>query len=167
MHKIHLVKPMITPTILSGLQKNPHGFRSFLKNREGLVRTPMQNVRILLAEDNDVNSKLATRMLNRLGYAVDPVVNGRQAIIALQKRVYDLVLMDLQMPEMDGLTATRWILANPDQVLVVPSIIALTANTLHEDRRRCEESGMVDFIPKPIGFEVLSAVLQKWIKCVA
>jgi CheY-like chemotaxis protein len=66
------------------------------------------------------------------------------------------------MPEMDGLAATRWILANPSQVQSVPCIIALTANTLPEDRERCTESGMVDFISKPIGFEALSRVLQKW-----
>jgi CheY-like chemotaxis protein len=75
--------------------------------------------------------------------------------------------MDLNMPEMDGFAATRWILNNPSEILLVPSIIALTANTLPEDRKRCEESGMVDFIPKPIGLESLSHVLQKWSRRVA
>jgi CheY-like chemotaxis protein len=130
-------------------------------------RSDHRNVRILLAEDNEVNSKLAVRMLTRLGYAVDAVINGQEAIQALQKQSYAIVLMDLHMPEMDGLTATRWILDHPAQVVEVPRIIALTANTLPEDRKRCEESGMVDFIPKPIGFEALSSVLNKWSRRVA
>lgn len=118
-------------------------------------------------EDNDVNSRLTTRMLVRLGYEVHAVLNGREAIRALQNQTYSVVLMDLNMPEMDGFTATRWILNHPSEVLVVPTIIALTANTLPEDRKRCQESGMVDFIPKPIGFESLSTVLEKWCRRVA
>jgi CheY-like chemotaxis protein len=118
-------------------------------------------------EDNDVNSRLTARMLARLGYQVDAVLNGREAIRALQSQTYAIVLMDLHMPEMDGLAATRWILSHPGEVLMVPTIIALTANTLPEDRKRCEESGMVDFIPKPIGFEALSSVLEKWSRRVA
>ncbi len=125
-------------------------------------RSSQCDIRILLAEDNEVNSRLAVRMLTRLGYTVDTVINGQEAIQALQTRTYTIVLMDLNMPEMDGLTATRWILAHPAQLQHVPRIIALTANTLPEDRKRCEESGMVDFIPKPIGFEALSSVLLKW-----
>jgi CheY-like chemotaxis protein len=124
-------------------------------------------MRILLVEDNEVNSRLTTRMLARLGYQVDAVLNGREAIRALQNQSYAIVLMDLNMPEMDGFAATRWILNNPSEILLVPSIIALTANTLPEDRKRCEESGMVDFIPKPIGLESLSQVLQKWSRRVA
>jgi CheY-like chemotaxis protein len=125
------------------------------------------DIRILLVEDNDVNSRLTTRMLARLGYKVDAVLNGREAIHALQSQAYAIVLMDLHMPEMDGLAATRWILSHPSEVQMVPTIIALTANTLPEDRKRCEESGMVDFIPKPIGFEALSIVLEKWSRRVA
>jgi CheY-like chemotaxis protein len=124
-------------------------------------------IRILLVEDNDVNSRLTTRMLVRLGYQVDAVLNGREAIRALQSQSYAIVLMDLNMPEMDGFAATRWILNHPSEIQPVPCIIALTANTLPEDRRRCEESGMVDFIPKPIGLESLSSVLEKWSRRVA
>jgi CheY-like chemotaxis protein len=123
-------------------------------------RATARGVRILLVEDNDVNSRLTTRMLARLGYEVDAVLNGREAIRALQNESYAIVLMDLNMPEMDGFAATRWILNHPSELRLVPSIIALTANTLPEDRKRCEESGMVDFIPKPIGMESLSHVLE-------
>lgn len=132
-----------------------------------LDSSTLRGIRILLVEDNDVNSRLTTRMLARLGYQVDAVLNGREAIRALQTQSYAIVLMDLNMPEMDGFAATRWILNNPSEILLVPSIIALTANTLPEDRKRCEESGMVDFIPKPIGLESLSQVLQKWSRRVA
>lgn len=130
-------------------------------------RATARGVRILLVEDNDVNSRLTTRMLARLGYEVDAVLNGREAIRALQNESYAIVLMDLNMPEMDGFAATRWILNHPSELRLVPSIIALTANTLPEDRKRCEESGMVDFIPKPIGMESLSHVLEKWSRRVA
>lgn len=130
-------------------------------------RSTQRDIRILLVEDNEVNSRLTARMLARLGYKVDAVLNGREAIRALQSQPYAIVLMDLNMPEMDGLAATRWILNHPSEVLVVPTIIALTANTLPEDRKRCEDSGMVDFIAKPIGFESLSSVLDKWSRRVA
>jgi CheY-like chemotaxis protein len=130
-------------------------------------RSAPPEIRILLVEDNDVNSRLTTRMLARLGYTVDAVLNGREAIQALQSQAYAIVLMDLHMPEMDGLAATRWILDHPGELIVMPTIIALTANTLPEDRKRCEESGMVDFIAKPIGFESLSTVLEKWSRRVA
>lgn len=133
-------------------------------DREGILigGSVQHDIRILLAEDNDVNSRLATRMLTKLGYTVDAVINGREAIKALRAKAYDIVLMDLQMPEMDGLAAARWIHANRSQLILVPRIIALTANTMPEDRKLCEESGMVDFIAKPIAFESLSTVLQKW-----
>lgn len=124
-------------------------------------KSPM---RILLAEDNHVNCKLASRMLVKLGYESDAVTNGKDAIAALRERPYEIVLMDLQMPEMDGLAATRWILANPTEFPSIPSIIALTANTLPEDRQRCQDSGMVDFIAKPVGMATLSDVLQRWMK---
>lgn len=127
-------------------------------------RLEQRDIRILLAEDNDVNSKLATRMLVRLGYTVDAVINGREAIHALKNRAYSIVLMDLHMPEMDGLAATQWILANPSQLIRVPPIIALTANTLPEDRQRCEQSGMVDFISKPFGFDSLATALEKCLR---
>lgn len=130
-------------------------------------RFTSRGIRILLVEDNEVNSRLTTRMLVRLGYQVDAVLNGREAIHALQTQSYAIVLMDLNMPEMDGFTATRWILNHPSEILLVPSIIALTANTLPEDRKRCEESGMVDFIAKPIGLDSLSHVLEKWSRRVA
>jgi len=126
------------------------------------ARKVIKEVSILLAEDNSINSHIAMRMLSRLGYNPDCVSNGREAIEALQKRAYDIVLMDLQMPEMDGITAAQWIVSHPKQLVLLPNIIAMTANTLPEAEQRCRESGMIDFIAKPIGLAVLADVLQRW-----
>ncbi len=117
-------------------------------------------LRILLAEDNRVNQKLATQQLKRMGYRADVVSNGLEAIEALKRQTYDLVLMDVQMPEMDGLTASHHIrtqFPTDNQ----PFIIALTANAMQGDQKRCLEAGMNDYISKPVRLEQLSAALQK------
>ncbi|HNT25690.1 MAG TPA: histidine kinase N-terminal 7TM domain-containing protein [Anaerolineales bacterium] len=113
-------------------------------------RLPM---RILVAEDNVTNQKLALRLLERLGYRADVAANGLEVIAALQRQQYDVVLMDVQMPEMDGLETTRtirrqWPQWNPG--IPRPSIIAMTANALKEDRLECLEAGMDDYLSKPI-----------------
>jgi PAS domain S-box-containing protein len=120
------------------------------------------NISILLVEDNLVNQKVAIRMLQRLGYVADLANNGLEAIAALKDRPYDLVLMDVQMPHMDGIAATIHILQEwqEDQR---PIIIAMTANAMSQDRDRCLEAGMSDHIAKPIRLEQLSKVLTKWI----
>lgn len=121
-----------------------------------------KKLRILIAEDNDINSRLADRMLCRLGYQARIVVNGREAIDTLQSEAYDLVLMDLQMPVMDGFEATRWIYDHPEMLQQVPAVVAMTANTRLEDRQKAAEVGMVDFIAKPISLDRLRSVLQQW-----
>jgi CheY-like chemotaxis protein len=116
-------------------------------------------LKILVAEDNAVNQKLVLRLLERHGYAADVVENGLQAVAAVAEADYDLVLMDLQMPELDGLEATRRILANrPDSA---PRIVALTANAMAEDRAMCIAAGMHDYLSKPIRPEELVAVLER------
>jgi CheY-like chemotaxis protein len=114
--------------------------------------------RLLLAEDNVVNQKVACHMLKRLGWTVDIAENGRLAIEALRSQDYDVVLMDVQMPEMDGLTATRLIRAG-EAGGKQPPIIAMTANAMDGDRDRCLQAGMDDYIAKPISMEKLKVLL--------
>ncbi|MBK7896680.1 MAG: response regulator [Anaerolineaceae bacterium] len=116
-------------------------------------------LRILLAEDNLINQKVALRMLERLGYTADLALNGQEAVTALLERPYDLVLMDIQMPEMDGIQATRHI-RQTLQANQQPRIVAVTANALVGDREKCLANGMDDYISKPINVETLIRVLQ-------
>jgi len=116
-------------------------------------------LRVLLAEDNRINQKVAARMLDRLGCTVDVVEDGRQALEAVQGERYDLVLMDVQMPELDGLEATRRIRALPD--MPQPRVVALTANAMSDDRNRCLAAGMDDFLTKPITVDALAAEIAR------
>ncbi|MBC7951198.1 MAG: DUF3369 domain-containing protein [Rhodospirillaceae bacterium] len=115
---------------------------------------------LLLAEDNAVNQKVATLILERGGHKVTPVVNGLQALKAVQEADYDLVLMDMQMPEMDGLEATRRIRALPPPKSLVP-ILALTANALAAEFERCMVAGMDGFVTKPFQIELLFSEIAR------
>ncbi|MBK7929657.1 MAG: response regulator [Bryobacterales bacterium] len=116
--------------------------------------------RVLLAEDNAVNALVAQRMLSSLGFCVDMVSTGTAVLAALESEAYDLILMDCQMPEMDGFEATRRIRANAGGRQ--PIIIALTANAMDGDRERCMEAGMDDYISKPIVLEEFSSRIAAW-----
>ena len=116
-------------------------------------------LKILLAEDNAVNQKLALLMLERLGYRADVAGNGLEAIAALRRQPYDVVLMDVQMPEMDGLAATRQIRKRA-LWKEHPRIIAMTANAMQGDREQCLDAGMDDYISKPIRKEALMKALS-------
>jgi signal transduction histidine kinase/ActR/RegA family two-component response regulator len=113
---------------------------------------------ILVVEDNAVNQKLALRMLARMGYEADLAATGREAVQAVERRRYDLVLMDVQMPEMDGLEATREIVSRIPAAQR-PWIVAMTANAMDSDRQRCMEAGMNAYIAKPIQVEELVAAV--------
>ena len=117
-------------------------------------------LRILLAEDNAVNQTLALRMLEKLGYRADVAGNGIEAIEALERQPYDLLLSDVQMPEMDGVEATRRILERwgPDER---PWIVAMTAEAMQGDRERFLAAGMNDYVVKPIRIEDLVAALER------
>jgi CheY-like chemotaxis protein len=118
-------------------------------------------LRILLAEDNKVNQLLAVSLLSKAGHRVDVAGNGIEALAALKARPYEIVLMDMQMPEMDGLKATRAIRTLPGPVAEVP-IIAMTANALKGDRERCLAAGMNDYVSKPIERDALLQKIAFW-----
>jgi CheY-like chemotaxis protein/HPt (histidine-containing phosphotransfer) domain-containing protein len=118
-------------------------------------------LRILLAEDNAVNQKLALRLFALMGYDPDIAANGLEAVAAIQRQGYDVVFMDVQMPEMDGLEATRNIRSLlPDDG---PRIVAMTANAMEGDREACLAAGMDDYLPKPFDREQLREVLVRWL----
>ncbi|KAA3664478.1 MAG: response regulator [Chloroflexi bacterium] len=116
-------------------------------------------LRILVAEDNKINQKVALMMLKKLGYRADVVANGLEAVEAVQRQSYDLILMDVQMPEMDGVEATHQIrkLLPRDEC---PSIVAMTADALTGSREAYLKEGMDDYISKPVGVEELVNVLK-------
>ena len=118
---------------------------------------------ILLAEDNHVNQRVATRILQNAGYRCDVAANGLEAVEALSHVSYDLVLMDCQMPEMDGFEATAAIRSREGEWGTRTPIIALTANAMQGDRERCLEAGMDDYISKPVKPDNLIAALEKWL----
>ena len=117
-------------------------------------------LRILLAEDNAVNVKLAHRLLERIGYTADVAENGFEVLDAVEREPYDVILMDVQMPEMDGLEASRRIVARwPNGGR--PRIIAMTANAMQGDREECLAAGMDDYVTKPIRVDALVEALNQ------
>lgn len=130
------------------------------------LRTPFSEdfarhhpINILIAEDNAINQKLAKYILNKMGYKPEIVENGHECLNALINKRYDMVLMDVQMPEMDGLEATRFIRQNMEQQ---PVIIAMTANAMTEDREQCLAAGMNDYLSKPLKLQEIMSALEKW-----
>jgi CheY-like chemotaxis protein len=128
---------------------------------DGGGRTGPLRGRVLVAEDNVVNQKVAARILERLGYAVDVAATGNEAVAAVGQHTYDAILMDGQMPQTDGFEATRLIRAM-EGTHHTP-IIALTASAMQGDRERCLAAGMDDYVSKPVSPEQLEAVLLRWV----
>ena len=115
---------------------------------------------VLLVEDNLVNQKVASRFLDRMGYSSDLASNGVEGVAAAENKSYDLILMDVQMPEMDGFTASREIRKRlPADAQ--PKIVALTANALQGDRELCLDAGMDDYITKPVKMHELTQVIRR------
>jgi two-component system, sensor histidine kinase and response regulator len=128
----------------------------------GLACPARWNGRVLLVEDNPVNQRVAIRMLEKVGVRSDVAENGREAVAAVSRYAYDLVLMDCQMPELDGYAATAQIRAAEPSGRRLP-IVAMTAAAMHGDRERCLEAGMDDYLTKPITRDRLLAVLARWL----
>jgi CheY-like chemotaxis protein len=170
-YRTHFVTSIIKPVKQSSLFKTLNGILDKTANLKKVTdneqkdetsiseSTPKNQLRILLAEDNKVNQMVAIRMLERAGYRADVATNGLEVLEILRRQKYDLVLMDVQMPEMDGLEATRSICQewNEDSR---PRIIAMTANAMAGDREICLKAGMDDYISKPIRFQELLKVLE-------
>lgn len=163
-HKIQKISQSITSREVEKLFGNP--LPSLVKPKPKLddkleisfaTQHPLE---ILLVEDHLVNQKLATTVLKKMGYQIDVAENGIEALQALEKKEYDLIFMDMQMPKMDGLEATRKIVKKYGKEY--PIVIAMTANVLETDKRNCFEAGMVDFIGKPIKFDRIKNVIAKW-----
>lgn len=161
-----LAKPARRQVILRTLAKLLDGKKPDDQDKKSIVtqytirEELKQTIRLLLAEDNKVNQKLANAILTKAGYTLDIVNNGREAInlFTASPEKYHAILMDIQMPEMDGLTATRKI--RQAGYCDIP-IIAMTANAMKGDRELCLEAGMSDYISKPIKREIVYSVLEK------
>ena len=147
-----------------GTEPTPRPIATRHMARETLDLFAGRKARILLAEDNITNQQVALGMLKKLGLRADAVANGLEALKALRTLPYDLVLMDVQMPEMDGIEATRQI---RDPRSEVPNrripIIAMTAHAMQGDRERCLEAGMNDYVAKPVSPRALAEALDKWL----
>ena len=159
----YLTKPIARADLIEAvgtvlLEAPPAGAAPALITRHSIAES-RHTLRILLAEDNVVNQQVATAMLVKRGHQVDVVGNGREAVDAVGARDYDLVLMDIQMPEMDGFTATEAIRALP-RGRTLP-IIALTAHALSGERERCLERGMTGYLAKPFKAHDLFAVIER------
>jgi signal transduction histidine kinase/DNA-binding response OmpR family regulator len=159
-----LTKPVkqkeLSNALTSCLRKHKSSLTAITQDKKLSVdfaqKYPLQ---ILIAEDNPVNQKLAIRILNKLGYEPGLAANGQLTIEELSRTHYDIILMDVQMPQMDGLEATRHIRGHGKEQ---PIIIAMTANAMTEDREMCLQAGMDDYISKPVKLEILVGILEKW-----
>jgi CheY-like chemotaxis protein/HPt (histidine-containing phosphotransfer) domain-containing protein len=160
-----LTKPVRQSVLFDTIARTMHGPQPVAQNSKFAAALPRRGPapRVLVAEDTEVNQEVARGMLEKLGYLADVVSNGREAIDMLRRGPYAVVLMDVQMPEMDGFEATG-VIRREDAasgVQRVP-IIALTANAMSGDRERCLAAGMDDYLSKPIRLPELAAVLSRW-----
>ncbi|MDB5972952.1 MAG: two component signal transduction system hybrid histidine kinase/response regulator with [Hydrocarboniphaga sp.] len=159
-----LIKP-VNPSVLLDTIVQAFGHETALEPGQATAaidsRAALAGRRVLLVEDNEINQEVASELLRRAGVIVELAINGEQAVQRATATRYDAVLMDVQMPVMDGIEATRLIRALPAPQAQVP-IIAMTANAMAEDRQRCLDAGMDDHLGKPVDVHRLYEVLARW-----
>ena len=152
----HIMRDQLLHLFYSGTERR--SARNSMENLPADFSTTYP-LRLLVAEDNPMNQKIAMKLLGKLGYEPKVVSDGKEALDELSQQRYDLVFMDVEMPGMDGLEATKMIRLCLD---IQPVIIAMTANTMQGDRDSCLQAGMDDYISKPIEMEELLTQLEKW-----
>jgi CheY-like chemotaxis protein len=157
----YIVKPVKQTRLLVSISAmfGPQPLPDFIKSPATAERSPGHSIKILLAEDNVVNQKVAKMQLRQLGYTADVASNGHEVLTALENTVYDIILMDCQMPLMDGYTATREIRSKYRDSI---RIIAMTAHAMTGDREKCLSAGMDDHLTKPVHAADLLRVLDLW-----
>lgn len=164
---LYLTKPIKQTHLLHNLERVFGDPKVTLRSKE---KESMSNfdlgkkLKILLAEDNLINQKVASKILERLGQKCDIAGNGLEAIEMCKIINYDLVLMDMEMPEMDGIEATEELFKMKDDLGKFPIIVAMTANAMEEDRKKCLNAGMHDFLSKPVKVDHMKQTLLKWFK---
>ncbi|MBI5278506.1 MAG: response regulator [Burkholderiales bacterium] len=163
-----LVKPVNASALFDATMRALGGRVARVTSPAGLVAAPQGRLatiagrRVLLVEDNDINQQVARELLEETGLRVDVASDGAAALAALDAQAYDLVFMDMQMPVMDGVTATR-VLRDMPKLRHLP-VIAMTANAMEADRQKCIAAGMNDYLVKPIDPKELDAMLLRWIR---
>lgn len=165
----YLVKPIkasrLLKTITNVLEIQPPLLEEISLPTTDSIPFPNYKIRILLAEDNLVNQKVALKQLKGLEYDADVAANGKEVLQLLEKIAYDLILMDCQMPVMDGFETTREIHRRPESSFPAgcrPLIVAMTANARQDDRQKCLDAGMDDYVSKPVSKEKLAGLLDRF-----
>ena len=164
-----LIKPVSASVLFDTLMQPIEYMAPHAPNRAGLddpqqqaLLAPVRGASVLLVEDNELNQLVAVELLRDAGFAVDVAANGQLALDCIERKAYDIVLMDMQMPVMDGETATRRLRAQPRHADL--PVVAMTANALEADRERCFAAGMNDHVAKPIDPAMLWRALARWIR---
>jgi CheY-like chemotaxis protein len=162
-----LIKPVRPSQLFDVLhtklaERSARAEKALAELESGGPESSRHRARVLVVEDNAANLKLTVRLVERLGYQADVAANGADAINMIERTPYDAVLMDCQMPEMDGYEATKLIRKTETAARHLP-IVAMTADALSGDRERCLAAGMDDYISKPIKLHVVAAVLGRWL----